>query len=204
MFANSEEFNKPSSRQRALGMDTRPSNALVDDRGNVLAFSQTGGMISPRRYELHVGTVLYRFASSRARESEAITGGWWVAQAEFEKMTRFAEVHGVHVAMAARHLCCVPPEWSDMGLLLRARVQESLLAYRGLGNDVVVPKEDGLGLVRMTAHNEADARRLHQLFIPGLYGRAKQTPQQVMPGAMALERSWKLSTADTCRGWLYV
>ncbi|MBB3060261.1 hypothetical protein [Microbulbifer rhizosphaerae] len=204
MFVNSEEFNEPTSRQWAMGADTRPKNALVDGRGRVLAYSQTGGMISPARHELHRGTILYRFASGSAELSKAVTGGWWVAKAEFEQLTRFAQAHGVHVAMAARHLCCVPPEWSDMGLLMRVQVQDPLLAYRGLGNRVVVPKDDGYGAVRMEPHNNLASRRLHQLFIPGLQERADRTPERVLPGALLVERTWKLDSADTNRGWIYV
>ncbi|MBU3056566.1 hypothetical protein [Pseudomonas indica] len=204
MFANDREFHRPTSRLWAMGVDTRAESAVTDTRGNVLLHAQTGGMISPQRYELPRNTQLYRFASGSAPIPRAITGGWWVAEPEFEKLTRFAQVHDLHVAMAARYLCCVPPEWSDMGLLMRVRVEKPLLAYRGLGNSVVVPKSDGLGHVRMEPNNDIAARRLHQLFIPGLQEYAAKTPEQVVPGALALERYWKLESADTQRGWFYL
>lgn len=204
MFVNEREFKKPESRQWAMGVDTRPSSAIVDTKGKVLVRPQTGGMISPMRYEIKPGTVLYRFAAKSTPLNKAITGGWWVEQREFARLESFAQAKGVHVAMASRVLCAVPPEWSDMGLLLKVKVKEPLLAFRGLGNNVVVPKNDGLGDVKMKVDNNNSARRLHQLFVPGLAEFAAKTPHQVMPGALSLENHWKLDTNETRRGWLYV
>lgn len=204
MFANSEVFSHPTSRQQALGMDTRGTNALVDTRGNIIKYAKTGGMIDPQRYELKAGAILFRFASSRAKVTDAVTGGWWVTREEFEKMNNFADAKGIHVAVAARYLCCVPPEWSDMGQLLRAKVEQPLLAYRGLGNDVVAEANDGLGAVRMTAHNHIESRRLHQLYIPGLRKTAERTPEKVVPGALTLERQWLINEKDATRGWIYI
>ncbi len=202
MFVNQSAFNDPRSRKQAMGVDTRVA-ALVDAYGRVVAHPQTGGMISPSRHELHEGAMLYRFASSGVPLDRAVTGGWWVAADEFRKMCNFAQQHNVHVAMASRLLCCVPPEWSDMGLMVRARVNSPLLAYRGLGNNVSIEHQDG-GRVRMQAHNDIAARRLHQLFIPGLVEYAGKTQSQIIPGALTLERHWAISKSQANGGWLYV
>ena len=105
--------------------------------------------------------------------------------------------------MAARVLCCVPPEWSDMGLLIRAKVDKPLLAFRGLGNSVSVEHPDGLANVNMQAHNNIAARRLHQLFVPGLEQHAIKTPAQAIPGALGLERIWKISKEQAIGGWIF-
>ncbi len=203
MFVNSREFDHPNSRQQAMGVDTRRA-ALYSAGGQALAHPQTGGMISPSRHELHTNDVLYRFASSESTLGRAVTGGWWVAREEFQQLSSFAQHNNLHIAMAARLLCCVPPEWSDMGLLLRAVVNQPLLAYRGLGNDVRVDHPDGLGAVHMQAHNHIASRRLYQLFIPGLVQYADKTPNQVLPGALTLEQEWRLDTEQARRGWLYI
>jgi hypothetical protein len=204
MFANQAVFQNPKSRMQALGMDTRPEKAVVNGRGQPLFYTQTGGIINPQRRELKRGEILYRFVARKTPLDRAVSGGWWVDKIEFAKMERFAQVHGTSIAMAARMLCCVPPEWSDMGKLVRVHVETPVLAFRGLGNHVSIPMEDGLGAVKMTAHNDLASRRLYQLFIPGLYDYAKKTPDRVMPGALVLEQVYEIREQDANKGWLYL
>jgi hypothetical protein len=204
MFANQAAFNHPFSRMQAMGKNTRPSAAIVSPSGKPLIYPQTGGIINPVREELRVGAVIYRFAGGSAKLNDAVTGGWWVHKKEFEQICNYAEQKKITVPMAARMLCCVPPEWSDMGTLMRATVREPLLAYKGLGNNVSQPTKDGLGNVNMTAHNHIAALRLHQLFIPGLSDVAKATADRVMPGALLVERHWKFTKEEANRGWLYI
>ncbi|WP_339721923.1 hypothetical protein [uncultured Paraglaciecola sp.] len=203
MYANSAAFSHVGARQQAMGIDTRKT-LLVDQYGNTVAHPKTGGMLAPQEHKLKSGTVIWRFASSQVDVAQAILGGWWVESGEFEKLCSFAQQKNVHVAMAARVLCCVPPEWSDMGVLIRARVDKPLLAYKGLGNNVSVQHPDGLGSVNMQAHNNIAARRLHQLYVPGLYDIAKTTPSQRIPGALSLERTWKISKEQANGGWIYI
>ena len=100
--------------------------------------------------------------------------------------------------MAARILCLVPPEWSDLGLLVRARVVRPLLAFRGLGNSVVTPIAGGLGTVRLPHQNEIAARRLHQLFIPGLWDAG------LAQSALSIEQTWPMDVRAGMQGWVYV
>lgn len=204
MFANQSAFNNPLSRMQAMGKNTRPTAAFVSPQGKPLIYPQTGGMLNPQREEIRVGAVLYRFASSSAKLSDAVTGGWWVHKKEFEQICSFAQQKDITVPMAARMLCCVPPEWSDMGTLLRATAREPLLAYKGLGNNVSQATSDGLGNVNMTAHNHIAALRLYQLFIPGLNEAAQATADRVLPGALLVERHWSFTKEQANRGWLYV
>lgn len=202
MFVNKSAFNDHNARQQAMGVDTR-SAALVDVQGKTTVHPQTGGMIAPVRHELFSKTILFRFADGYTSLERAVTGGWWLGSREFDRICNFAKYHDIHPAMAVRMLCCVPPEWSDMGLLVRARVDRPLLAYRGLGNDVSTQHDDG-GWVRMKASNDFAERRLHQLFIPGLVEYAKKTPEQVIPGALTLERVWPITEKQANGGWIYL
>jgi hypothetical protein len=204
MFANQAAFNDPLSRMQALGKNTRPAAAIVSTSGKPLIYPQTGGMLNPQREEIRTGAVLYRFAGAAVKLPEAATGGWWVHKKEFEQICNYAQQKNIAVPMAARMLCCVPPEWSDMGTLIRATAREPLLAYKGLGNNVSQPMKDGLGNVNMTAHNSIAALRLHQLFIPGLSDVAKTTADRVFPGALLVERHWKFTKEEANRGWLYI
>jgi len=195
-FANQAEFDQPSSRMMAMGMDLRPERAIVDEKGAVLVHAQTGGMLNPARHMLNAGVAIFRFGAGSAPPARVAGGAWWIERPEFEKLLAFGNTHGIAVPVATRLLALVPPEWSDMGLLVRARVRRPLLAWRGLGNSVVVPKTDGLGNVNLPHANEIAARRLHQLFIPGLS----------RPGidALTIEGTWKFTPEEAKRGWLYL
>lgn len=193
MFVNEAAFRDPNAKQQAIGIDTRKA-ALVDINGKTIIHPQTGGMIAPVRHELLSKTILFRFANGHTPLERIVTGGWWLGSREFDRICNFAKHHDIHPAMAVRTLCCVPPEWSDMGLLLRARVNRPLLAYRGLGNHVSTPHKDG-GRVQMKARNDIAARRLHQLFIPGLVDYAD---------ALMLERVWRITEEQANRGWIYL
>ncbi len=92
-------------------------------------------------------------------------------------------------------LCLVPPEWSDLSTLIRVRLLLPLLAYRGLGAAVVVPMKDGLGAVRLPNQNEIAARRVHQIYIPGL--------ALVGANAMTIEQNWTIDP-NTNAGFLYL
>jgi hypothetical protein len=195
-FANVAEFSSSRSRLAAQGTDFNETRALVDAKGNVVAYAQTGGMINPTRHELGVGTIIFRFGAGGAPVRAVSRGAWWVERAEFEKLLAFANVHGLSIGLAVRILCLVPPEWSDLGLLIRARVMRPLLAYRGLGNNVIIQKSDRLGDVAFPHQNEIAARRLHQLYIAGLAAGADR--------ALSIEQDWRFDPQAAMQGWLYL
>jgi hypothetical protein len=197
-FVNATAFDNPKSRLQAMGGNLSPDRAIVDPKGNVLAYAQTGGMIGPERCELHPPQMLYRFGRSGTPPQAIANGGWWMQKREFELLVRFANTHSIYVGLAMRLLCLVPPEWSDAGMLIRARVSRSLLAWRGLGNSVVVPPKTGNGLVRMPHQNEISARRVHQLFIPGVAEANGLEP------AISVEQSFTLDPNQSNQGFLYL
>jgi hypothetical protein len=197
-FANAAAFADPNSRQMASGVDLNSRHAITDARGNVLAYAQTGGLMSPSRHELRPGQKIFRFGGSRRTAQAVAAGGWWVKQTEFEKILAFANVHGLSIGMAMRCLCLVPPEWSDVGVLIRARVVRELLAWRGLGNSVVTPAKGGGVMVNLPHQNEIAARRCHQLFIPGLNAPG------LAADSLAVENSYPLDAQAGVRGFLYL
>ena len=192
-FRNAAAFANPSSRMLASGMDLRKSSAIVDHRGNVLAYAQTGGIIAPMRFEVAPGVKLYRFGNVTAGVRRVAGGSWWLEQDALEKLVSFARVHEFSVGVALRYLCLVPPEWSDVTLLIRARANVPLLAWRGLANSVLTKASDGGPPARMLQQNEMAARRVHQLFIPGLD-----------PGALSIEQDFSLDKTSSMRGFLYL
>lgn len=195
-FANRAAFEEARSRLIAIGTDLSPARAIIDASGNVLAHARTGGMLDPEPYELRAGSTIYRFGGSKAPKDVA-RGGWWIEKREFQLLVNFAISHDIYVGLAMRVLCLVPPEWSDATLLLRGRVEQDLLAWRGLGNSVVTPMKGHKGIVRLPHQNEISARRLPQLYIPGLAGLGGQ-PTVSIEDVRCL--GWRESTL----GFLYL
>lgn len=195
-FVNAREFADPNSRLLATGTNLNSRSAITDPAGRVLAYAQTGGILSPVRHELRAGTRIFRFGGSGRSPQAVAAGGWWVEQRELEKIVSFAQAHDLSVGMAMRCLCLVPPEWSDASLLIRARVVRDLLAWRGLGNTVVTPA--GTGMVHLPHQNEIASRRLNQLFVPGL------NVSGVASMALTIESDYPLNPRESVRGFLYL
>lgn len=197
-FRNQSFFDNPDNYRRAQGVDLRPKSSITDSKGNILAYTGTGGMIMPQRHELNTGTHVFRFGDINAGAYGVAAGSWWIDRQGLDKIIRFGQVWDLSVGMAMRMLCLVPPEWSAATLLVRARVVEPLLAWRGLGNSVVTPAPDKGPQVRMPHQNDIAARQLHQLFIPGLYDNAS------VQAALQIEKSYPLDKAEGTRGWIYL
>lgn len=206
-FANQVAFDDRASRQLAMGVNLSPAKALTDAHGNVLFNTQTGGMMAPQRHEIMPASTLYRFASGSGDARGAMAGAWWLGAAEFDRVQRFAQVHQISDPLAARILCGVPPEWQDMGLLVRVRTTRGLLAWRGLANTVVTPYPGGGPQVVMLHQNAIAERRLFQLYIPGLstkLSNGSYGDSGLAAVSMSYENDWRFSKADGLRGWLYV
>ena len=197
-FANRDAFEDPRNRLRAMGTNMSAARAIVDHAGNVVARPSTGGMLVVSRIELHPGTTLYRFGGSQVPPLEVAKGEWWIAKSEFERLVSFANSNDICVGLAMRLLCLVPPEWTDAGWLVRARVARSVLAWRGLGNSVVTPMTKGGGTVNMPHQNAISERRLHQLFVPGLRDVEPHNP------AITVQQVFRLDPAEGSRGFLYL
>ena len=168
-FANDADFDDPLSLMRARGVDPDPARAFVDTAGKPLFYAQTGGILNPERAELDEGTTLYRFGGGGADVPALMAGCWWVDAAAFAKLLSFASQHDIPASTAMRHLALVPPDWSDMTRLVRVRTARPLRAWQGLANSVHIDPGDGLGVKSMPHRNDNPARRMAQLYIPGLW-----------------------------------
>ncbi|MEO8346374.1 MAG: hypothetical protein ABI607_11835 [Betaproteobacteria bacterium] len=198
IYANGAAFDERKSRLLALGTDVSAGKAIVDLHGNVLAYPRSGGMINPERYELEPNSKLFRFGGGAADPQAIAKGSWWIEHREFATLLRFGATHGISVGLAMRLLCLVPPEWSDATILVRARVTRSLLAWRGVSNSVVIPPGAGHKIVNMPHQNDIAARRLHQLFIPGLSEIKSHDP------AISIENVYRLDSKESAQGFLYL
>jgi hypothetical protein len=200
-FLNQAAFDDPASFELATGQDLDSKTAFVDGRGNILFRAQTGGIISPMRTEIAEGETLHRFADGKRDAPSAMAGGWWVQRPEFDRILRFARINDLTDPMAARILLGVPPEWQDMGIMVRARVRRPILAWRGLANSVITPHRDGGPKVSLLHQNANAERRLSQLFIPGMSAHGGRS---LASEAFSFEGEWRFSKAEAMRGWIYV
>jgi hypothetical protein len=192
MFANQSDFDAAASHHLARGVDLNGNTAFKDAQGNILFRAQTGGILQPQKAELREGQSIYRFGGSGRGALATMSGGWWMEAASFDRVNKVSD------PMAARILCGVPPEWSDMTLLVRARLRKPLLAWRGLANSVIVPHPKGGPNVTMLHQNANAERRVHQLFIPGL------NRPGLAQDALLFEGEWHFSATEATRGWLYL
>jgi hypothetical protein len=202
-FANAAQF--AGSRPFEFASGASANSAIVDPRGRVIGQVMTGGIMAPARYELAAGTILFRWGAKGAAPTDIAQRAWWIEKSSFEKLLSFANEREISAGMATRVLCLVPPEWSDLGTLIRAATRRPLLAYRGLGNSVVVPMKDGRGAVRLPHQNDIAARRLHQLYIPGLAGTDTVSGRiGLRTDVITVERSWAMDTKAAVAGFLYL
>ena len=195
-YMNQTAFDDPTNWLRAENASGDQSASLLSTTGPVLASPKVGGLLNPKKFVLVEGDELFRFAAKSTAGEQAIAGAWWLERAQFEKLLAFTNQHGIGIATAVRVLCLVPSEWSDMGKLMRVTVARPLLAMRGLGDNVSIDKGDGHGRVALGHANDNPARRLYQLFVPGL-GEPGTAAQ-----AFAHGKTYDLSVAAGLRGWL--
>ena len=195
-FANAAQFAGATPFERASGA----GSAIVDPQGNVIGHVMTGGIIDPKRCELQPGNILFRFGASGTPPMDVAKGPWWLESVAFDKAVSFANTHEINVGLAVRLLCLVPPEWSDLGTLIRVATRRPLLAYRGFGNSVVVPIKGGLGTLRLPHQNDIAARRVYQLYIPGLVAPDSKLRTDII----TVEKSWKIDPRESMAGFLYL
>ena len=135
---------------------------IVDPHGRVIDRVSTGGVISPTRHEIAPATSCSASAgpACQRRRSRWAPGGW---KASFEEGAVFRD-DTRYLPSAWRRAYCAwcRPNWSNLGTLIRATARRPLLAYRGLGNSVVVPKGRRFRRCRLPHQNEIAARRVHQ------------------------------------------
>lgn len=189
-FANQYFFDGPSAYPEARGADRK--QPIVKPDGS-LDWVTNGGIINPVRHEIAVGTRLVRFGNIMPHF--AVTGGWWLEFAAYRKIEEFADRYRMPVQVALRLLCCVPPEWSQLTVLMQARTIAPLLAYRGAGAPVTLVNKTTKQTSFMAVTADASGNIVPQLYIPGTASRDLQRDAILLEGTAFLpaETSFKVS-----------
>ena len=174
---NARAFARPGMLQRALG---HGSPGLI---GGQKRSGKTGGITHHKVVTLAPGTLIVRFGQKRAFNefkrggkteripvpvnahglfAGVIAGEWWLEEEEFDAVETYAHEQRISLGNAVRALCVVPPEWSDLDMIVEARLKSPLMAYRGSPN----PGHAGGRMQKPMRDNHN--RLVKQLFIPGL------------------------------------
>lgn len=174
-FANQYFFDRPDALPVARGMDQ--SSYLYQADGTV-HWIRNGGIVHPVRHEIPTGSRLIRFG--KILPHFALQGGWWLEWAAYKQVETFAVQNKISVQLACRLLCCVPPEWSQMTVVLQVRTIAPLLAYRGNPALVeIVDRNERVGKIivpeslrkpvvnKMAIVRDANNNLVPQLYIPG-------------------------------------
>ena len=178
--ANAEAFAQPHWRVIAAGFDTERwfhDNQAVG----------TGGIVNPQPTRLPAGQYYYRFASSRSPREAQLGGGWWLDFENLARIRRFAADNGYRLRDAARLMLALPYAWTQVDLLLRARLTQPLRAYTGFGKPAQAPNG---GADRGTRWIPTQHVAVRQLYIPGLFvrGHSPQLYSQVFVQPVEITR----------------
>ena len=169
-YINQRWFDQPGTLARAMGFPTpKPIGYQGEEDGR-----KNGGITSWHRFVLPSGTTIIRFGQKRLSERRpslsasglfggAIQGEWWLEQAEFLRIERYAAEDKISVGLAMRRLCVIPDEWSSLDILIKAQLKQPLISYRGSPNPAF-SRSGGQQKIERDNHHYL----IKQLFIPGL------------------------------------
>jgi hypothetical protein len=178
---NARAFGLPGVRRTAMGYQApRPIGYGPD------ATKRTGGVRTPRAVKLAPGTTIVRFGQKRLTEASvatdefgqkhqkgttlshrgliggALEGAWWLELSEFRKVARYADSKSIPISAAVSALCVIPAKWSDLDVMVSAKLTAPLLAYRGR------PQPADHNGTHVPVMRDLDGDDIIQLFIPGL------------------------------------
>lgn len=171
---NAEAFARPGVRERAMGY------GWAKPIGHPSQPTRTGGIRNPQQHLIKPDEVIIRFGQKRLAWTDdqgkehpiglshrgliggALEGEWWLELAEFTKVARYANAKSIPISAAISALCVVPGEWSDLDVVVSARLFAPLLAYRGEPSPA-----DSKG-THYPVVKDLDGGEIVQLYIPGL------------------------------------
>jgi hypothetical protein len=103
--------------------------------------------ISPRKYSIPTGRILYRFIDlTKGPSSKGADGPWWFEYEHYRTIEAFAERHGYSLGYAARLFAAILYEWSEVNAVVRAEVINGpLFCWKGEGKQVSADSYDASG-----------------------------------------------------------
>jgi hypothetical protein len=149
------------------------------------------GMDNVVHVRLFPAMEIFRFGRASDRTAW-YAASWWFGKSVHDALLQYCHANAVSLTHGARTCFAVPPEWSSMDVLLRARVTQPLSAWSGTPRSVRTKEQrlpteplvrpDGSVLLPGSGHPmggrygprwEPD-RAMTQLYIPGLRSRQRK------------------------------
>jgi hypothetical protein len=126
------------------------------------------GISAPRKVKLPAGHFYYRFVNEAhaSKASQYVAGPWWFEFDQFHRIERFAKQHGYSLGYSARLHAAILYEWSEIKGLVRARLTQPVLAWKGSGKQIRTKVRDPRDQKTMTPMQSI--HQVYQLCIPGL------------------------------------
>ena len=137
------------------------------------------GMTVHRVITLSVGSYLYRFASGKDPMDTQISSPWWFTEAEYLKLQNYFRLNPQNIGFIARTQGAVKYGWSDMDMLVKARIIYPINGFVGPGNWVL---ERTAANSTITFQPPTD---LFQLYLPNI--REPQVKQLSAEGKKAIQ-----------------
>jgi len=90
-----------------------------------------GGMMNVTPVKLLTHMKIYRFASAGKSDDDVYSSPWWFGVSAYEALEAWATHEKRTLRDEARLRLAVPPEWSNMDVLLCATIRQPLSAWSG-------------------------------------------------------------------------
>ena len=163
---NAGAFDKPHWLLVAKGFNWKELNIYFSARGGMV--ERNGGIESPNRTSLYVGTYYYRFVDLKAGPDNQQGGGWWLDLDQLTKIMAACPSRGLNLSQMARAFLAVPWEWNHADGIVQAVVAKPLDAYEGRGRPVVPGKHYAANMPVDGGGNYPGNPNVIQLFIPDM------------------------------------
>jgi len=119
------------------------------------------GMRLPR-VKLLAPQNIYKFASRRVPVTRRMESPWWFAESDFKKLEPYLDLDSSNPGFVARIQGAVCYDWSDMDVLMVARLLKPMNVFQGPGKCVVERTQRGGTICYQPPQD------LKQTFIPGI------------------------------------
>lgn len=132
------------------------------------------GMIVRSKIELQTGTKIYKIGHRTVRgdiksDFDVLTSPWWIAEADFEEISRRASASGSALSDVWRQHGAIARQWrGSCDLIVKAKVVGSLTAYIGPGTIQDMRKDDEATAPSDDQPLWVPPPAITQVFIPGL------------------------------------
>ena len=148
------------------------------------------GMIVRSRIELSAGTKIYKIGHRTVKgrtlsNDEVLTSPWWIAEADFEEISRRASASGSALSDVWRQHGAIARQWGgSCDLVVKAKIVGSLTAFIGPGTIQDMRKDDETASPSDDQPLWVPPPTITQVFIPGLRDKTSDGTTSIVAVAL--------------------